>query len=171
MTINLDKITDQICSVLDQHEIPYKWDIVRNNIVDEWYARKSGLIDLLSRHPNWDEDCLAIVWDLDGFVPPPNTKEAEEDCFARAKKDREQHNDFSQQIPESLLNDGSIKAESKPRQCPILYQWLLDTMLEIIDLWQPTDNIFEIYGRTVYEKVRKEAAAYADAANPLRDNG
>ena len=110
-----------------------------------------------------------LGYDLDGFVPPPNTKEAEEDCFARAKKDREQHNDFSQQIPESLLNDGSIKA--KPRQCPILYQWLLDTMLEIIDLWQPTDNIFEIYGRTVYEKVRKEAAAYADAANPLRDNG
>ena len=101
----------------------------------------------------------ALGYDLDGFVPPPNTKEAEEDCFARAKKDREQH------------NDGSIKAESKPRQCPILYQWLLDTMLEIIDLWQPTDNIFEIYGRTVYEKVRKEAAAYADAANPLRDNG
>ena len=113
----------------------------------------------------------ALGYDLDGFVPPPNTKEAEEDCFTRAKKDREQHNDFSQQIPESLLNDGSIKAESKPRQCPILYQWLLDTMLEIIDLWQPTDNIFEIYGRTVYEKVRKEAAAYADAANPLRNNG
>ena len=113
----------------------------------------------------------ALGYELDGFVPPSNTKEAEEDCFARAKKDREQHNDFSQQIPESLLNDGSIKAESKPRQCPILYQWLLDTMLEIIDLWQPTDNIFEIYGRTVYEKVRKEAAAYADAANPLRDNG
>ena len=112
-----------------------------------------------------------LGYDPDGFVPPPNTKEAEEDCFARAKKDREQHNDFSQQIPESLLNDGSIKAESKPRQCPILYQWLLDTMLEIIDLWQPTDNIFEIYGRTVYEKVRKEAAAYADAATPLRDNG
>lgn len=112
-----------------------------------------------------------LGYDLDGFVPPSNTKEAEEDCFARAKKDREQHNDFSQQIPESLLNDGSIKAESKPRQCPILYQWLLDTMLEIIDLWQPTDNIFEIYGRTVYEKVRKEASAYADAANPLRDNG
>ena len=112
-----------------------------------------------------------LGYNLDGFVPPPNTKEAEEDCFARAKKDREQHNDFSQQIPESLLNDGSIKAESKPRQCPILYQWLLDTMLEIIDLWQPTDNIFEIYGRTVYEKVRKEVAAYADAANPLRDNG
>ena len=113
----------------------------------------------------------ALGYDLDGFVPPLNTKEAEEDCFARTKKDREQHNDFSQQIPESLLNDGSIKAESKPRQCPILYQWLLDTMLEIIDLWQPTDNIFEIYGRTVYEKVRKEAAAYANAANPLRDNG
>ena len=113
----------------------------------------------------------ALGYDLDGFVPPLNTKEAEEDCFARAKKDREQHNDFSQQIPESLLNNGSIKAESKPRQCPILYQWLLDTMLEIIDLWQPTDNIFEIYGRTVYEKVRKEAAAYANAANPLRDNG
>ena len=113
----------------------------------------------------------ALGYVLDGFVPPSNTKEAEEDCFARAKKDREQHNDFSQQIPESLLNDGSIKAESKPHQCPILYQWLLDTMLEIIDLWQPTDNIFEIYGRTVYEKVRKEAAAYADAANPLRDNG
>lgn len=113
----------------------------------------------------------ALGYELDGFVPPSNTKEAEEDCFARAKKDREQHNDFSQQIPESLLNDGSIKAESKPRQCPILYQWLLDTMLEIIDLWQPTDNIFEIYGRTVYEKVRKEAAAYANAENPLRNNG
>ena len=112
-----------------------------------------------------------LGYNLDGFIPPPNTKEAEEDCFARAKKDWEQHNDFSQQIPESLLNDGSIKAESKPRQCPILYQWLLDTMLEIIDLWQPTDNIFEIYGRTVYEKVRKEAAAYANAANSLRDNG
>ena len=62
MSINLDKIADQICSVLSQHDIPYKWDIVRNNIVDEWYERKSGLIGLLSRHPNWDDDCLAIVW-------------------------------------------------------------------------------------------------------------
>lgn len=65
MSINLDKITDQICSVLDQHEIPYNWGIVRNNIVNKWYERKSGLIDLLSRHPNWDEDCLAIIWAQD----------------------------------------------------------------------------------------------------------
>lgn len=63
MSINLDKITDQICSVLSQHGIPYKWDIVRNNIVNKWYARKSGLIDLLSRHPNWDDECLAVVWE------------------------------------------------------------------------------------------------------------
>lgn len=78
MAINLDKITDQICSVLDQHDIPCKWDIVRNNIVDEWYARKSGLIDLLSRHPNWDEDCLAIVWEQD------YQRELNEDAFCVA---------------------------------------------------------------------------------------
>ena len=78
MAINLDKITDQICSVLSQHEIPYKWGIVRNNIVDEWYARKNGLIDLLSRHPNWDEDCLAIVWEQD------YQRELDEDAFCVA---------------------------------------------------------------------------------------
>ena len=138
--------------------------IMRAYLINELNYKKSS--------PDYQRAINNVLgYNLDGFVPPLNTKEAEEDCFARAKKDREQHNDFSQQIPESLLNNGSIKAESKPRQCPILYQWLLDTMLEIIDLWQPTDNIFEIYGRTVYEKVRKEAAAYANAANPLRDNG
>lgn len=78
MTINLDKITDQICSVLDQHDIPYKWGIVRNNIVNEWYERKSGLIDLLSRHPNWDDDCLAIVWERD------YQRELDEDAFCVA---------------------------------------------------------------------------------------
>ena len=136
----------------------YLWQKISNGLPGKGLAIQRAINNVLG-------------YNLDGFVPPPNTKETEEDCFARTKKDREQHNDFSQQIPESLLNGGSIKAESKPRQCPILYQWLLDTMLEIIDLWQPTDNIFEIYGRTVYEKVRKEAAAYANAANPLRDNG
>ena len=78
MAINLNKITDQVCSVLDQHEIPYKWDIVRNNIVNKWYERKSGLIDLLSRHPNWDEDCLAIVWEQD------YQRELDEDAFCTA---------------------------------------------------------------------------------------
>ena len=78
MSINLDKITDQICSVLSQHDIPYGWDIVRNNIVDEWYARKSGLIDLLSRHPNWDDECLAIVWEQD------YQRELDEDAFCTA---------------------------------------------------------------------------------------
>ena len=78
MAINFDKITDQICSVLDQHDIPYKWDIVRNNIVDEWYARKSGLIDLLSQHPNWDDECLAIVWEQD------YQRKLDEDAFCTA---------------------------------------------------------------------------------------
>lgn len=42
----------------------YEWsDFAINKIVEEWYAQKKPLIDLLSKHPNWNPEKFMIQFD------------------------------------------------------------------------------------------------------------
>ena len=43
----------------------YATDIGRKANIDRWYANKRQLIEALSRHPNWSEEDLAVVIDIE----------------------------------------------------------------------------------------------------------
>ena len=57
-------ICDRVASVFDKYDKAYSMGEVRN-LIDRWESKKAPLIDLLRKHPNWNEDSLAIVWDHD----------------------------------------------------------------------------------------------------------
>ena len=45
---------------LDNHDVNYTKDGVQE-IYDEWFESKQALIEKLRKHPNWDEDAMAII--------------------------------------------------------------------------------------------------------------
>ena len=55
-------LLDQMCSILDRHEIVYEKQGVEQNL-NCYVNNKMPLLDLLRKHPNWDEDSLAVIFD------------------------------------------------------------------------------------------------------------
>ncbi len=60
----LDDIKSKFVSELKEREYEYEDDAI-DKIFGEWLNRKSNLIDLLSRHPNWDSEKLMVKFDSD----------------------------------------------------------------------------------------------------------
>ena len=58
-----EKILNQMCEVLDKYHKDYSIHGVRSNLAS-WQKNKSWLVDLLRKHPNWDEESLAIVFEV-----------------------------------------------------------------------------------------------------------
>lgn len=57
------KIITQIYSVLNKYEKSYTYDGVLKNL-EMWQRKKQPLIDLLRKHPNWNENALAVVFEV-----------------------------------------------------------------------------------------------------------
>ena len=58
-----EKINEQICAVLDKYEKSYETRGVLANL-KSWQNNKGWLIELLRRHPNWNEDSMAVVFEV-----------------------------------------------------------------------------------------------------------
>ena len=54
-------ITNEMCKWLREHEVAYKEDAVEK-IKNEWERNKADLLEKFRKHPNWDEENLAIVF-------------------------------------------------------------------------------------------------------------
>lgn len=70
----LINITDEFCNELKNRNYPYTRTAVET-IIDEWYKAKKPLIDLLSKHPNWNSEKFMIQFDSD-FSRKPDTSTA-----------------------------------------------------------------------------------------------
>lgn len=57
-------IKDIFMQELDDRNYNYKWEAI-DTIFDEWLKRKSNLINLLSKHPNWDASHFMVHFDED----------------------------------------------------------------------------------------------------------
>jgi hypothetical protein len=58
-----EKIIESVCTVLEKYDKDYNKDGVWANL-REWKYNKNPLIELLSRHPNWNSDALAVVFEV-----------------------------------------------------------------------------------------------------------
>jgi hypothetical protein len=58
-----EKIIESVYSVLEKYDKDYSKDGVLANL-REWEYNKNPLIELLSRHPNWNSDALAVVFEV-----------------------------------------------------------------------------------------------------------
>ena len=54
-------ITNEMCNWLDKHEVGYNRSAVEI-IKSEWEKNKADLLEKFRKHPNWDEENLAIVF-------------------------------------------------------------------------------------------------------------
>lgn len=59
-----ESIVNEMGNVLGDRDYPYS-DYAINRIVDEWAERKKDLIELFSKHPNWNEKKMLIQFDTD----------------------------------------------------------------------------------------------------------
>lgn len=59
-----ESIVNEMGNVLGDRDYPYS-DYAINRIVDEWAERKRDLIELFSKHPNWNEKKMLIQFDTD----------------------------------------------------------------------------------------------------------
>jgi len=58
-----DKIKAQVRDVLRKYDKSFSGIGVDANLI-MWVANKGGLVGLLRKHPNWDEDALAVMFDV-----------------------------------------------------------------------------------------------------------
>lgn len=58
------QIVSDVEMVLDRHDQSYSHSEIVG-LVNRWAANKGSLIELLRKHPNWDENSMAVVWDYD----------------------------------------------------------------------------------------------------------
>lgn len=58
-----EKINEQICAVLDKYDKGFSTSGVLANL-KAWQNNKGWLVELLRRHPNWNEDALAVLFEV-----------------------------------------------------------------------------------------------------------
>lgn len=63
MNIDFDSIALDIMDVLDHYDINYKNSIIHNKIVPAWYKAKKPLLEVFSRHPNWNDETLSVLFE------------------------------------------------------------------------------------------------------------
>ena len=56
-------ITSQVYEVLDKYGKSYSKDGVIENL-DKWSRNKDWLVNLLRKHPNWNEDAMAVIFEV-----------------------------------------------------------------------------------------------------------
>ena len=59
--MDMETLQHQFYNVMHKYEIAFSEKGVRTNL-EGWWANKRGLYDLLRKHPNWDEQELAVVF-------------------------------------------------------------------------------------------------------------
>lgn len=62
--MNEAKIINDVKEVLDNNYITYT-DSVVETYIDKWHIEKAGIITLLRKHPNWNEEAMAVCFDKD----------------------------------------------------------------------------------------------------------
>lgn len=56
------KIGSQVMDVLEYFDIAYDSSVVREEIVPAWYEAKKPLLEVFSKHPNWDNEAVGVVF-------------------------------------------------------------------------------------------------------------
>lgn len=54
------QLVNNVCSVLQDEGWPYTTGAVQT-VVDQWFQKKEGLLNLFAKHPNWNNDTKQIV--------------------------------------------------------------------------------------------------------------
>ena len=54
------KLVQQVADLLDEYGYDYN-DYALRNIINEWERKKANILEAFRKHPNWDEDRLAII--------------------------------------------------------------------------------------------------------------
>lgn len=62
MNIDFAKLAESIESVLSEYHIDYTHTVVLNNILPAWFEAKAPLLDIFSKHPNWNEETLSVLF-------------------------------------------------------------------------------------------------------------
>jgi hypothetical protein len=59
----IESVIESVCGVLDRYDKSYTRSSVTVNL-NRWKENKGWLIELLRRHPNWNEEALAVIFDV-----------------------------------------------------------------------------------------------------------
>jgi hypothetical protein len=95
--MNKEKICQQIKDILNENDHYFKSAVIEK-IVDNWYSEKLTLIEILRKHPNWNEDQMAVVLTTESS----RIMDINSARFALNKIDCEFHNQFSQYMNSSI---------------------------------------------------------------------
>ena len=112
--MNRDKLINDAMELLDKYDYDYTEDGV-GKIVDRWYEQKANVIEAFRKHPNWDEERMAIV-----LPNVPMVREWEQTGVS----------DFYHYLDEKILN----KLRRDGRQSTYEGKWISDWRNEAYNL-------------------------------------
>lgn len=161
---NYENIVADVKACLDMHKWPYSDAGVRAT-VDRWLEAKGGVIDILRKHPNWNEDAMAVVFDYDTMRDIDLSK-----YYEAAQR-------LQGSIP--MVYDDARRFERVTNYHKVGHQFVTEEMSEHFKLFDITAAVgtkvsrvlgryFRSIGLDKAETYNHDYAELSDALNPLK---
>lgn len=160
-------IVQNVCEVLDDAEYPYNKEVVVS-ICEEWWRNKKDLIDLLRKHPGWDEKSMCIKGEVSEI------RGQDDNLFLKACKEL-YHNCRENGM---YLSDEQLDIMWDGVQCTLPSKFVTKTIYDRfltlgIDMKigakysRELNKIFVNMGLDKYPNYNHDFAAISDAINPI----
>lgn len=147
-------LLNKMRNLLDEYEYDYN-DYALEKIIDTWYENKEGLRQILSKHPNWNEDEQAVIFDID--VNREINGDAIEEFYWWLRDNFQKIFYLPQK---TLLEEEDVEKikERYPEFKGVAGQKVSRAM----------NKLFCQFGIDKHEDYNREFAKFADAVNPLK---
>lgn len=125
-------ITNEMCNWLSEHEVAHERSAVEK-IKNEWERNKADLLEKFRKHPNWDEENLAIVFKESEYERALNTsaidnfnewveriireelrKVSKREEFSKAQREKEKLADAAYYLDNSCFNGMNLMINGEP---------------------------------------------------------
>lgn len=114
----MDTLTKVFFDVMHKYNIPFSYKGVAANL-QVWRENKAGLIDILRRHPNWNEKELAVVFRVTESRPEIDRMKVDEAKFSMMELSRhidltpEEREDFEAAFEAVTVDYAAVPNESR----------------------------------------------------------
>ena len=125
-------ITNEMCNWLNEHEVAYERSAVEK-IKNVWERNKADLLEKFRKHPNWDEENLAIVFKESEYERALNTsaidnfnewvdriirnelsKVSKREEFSKAQREKDKLADAVYYLDNSCFNGMNLMINGEP---------------------------------------------------------
>lgn len=166
----MNEINEKVIAVMEKYDKDYSRRAVQSNL-DCWSENKGALVELLRKHPNWNEDAMAVIYEvsesreIDRYEVQRYRKSLQE-LAQTAIDDHEERDKFFQAM--SLATDQYEKLLSNDRVAESIKSVSGISCSAGQKTSRVINRICQKYGLDKHPEYNARFAKLADSLNPLQ---